>query len=185
MPTLAGSGHDGRVPAPVPAPVPNSVPDTVPNSVPNSVPAHSLAPEAVSAPIPVLLPDPGTGTRPDGVPGPPSDGVAALGRLTPPGARAPFPGTENLNAAEVFGTPGYQAPRARTSPLAVAALVAGLASAIPGVGLVAVLLGTVGVRRLRYRYGSAVSLCWFGIVSGGASVVFYLWVAFTFLAAEA
>lgn len=107
--------------------------------------------------------------------------VPPPGHLTPPPPRPPFPGTEHLSAAEVLGRPGYQAPQPRTSPLAVAALVAGLASVVPGVGLVAVILGAVGVRRLRYRYGSALSLCWFGVVAGGASFVFYLWLALWFL----
>lgn len=97
--------------------------------------------------------------------------------LLPPRAweREPFPGTEGLNATEIFGTPGYNAPRPRIPLIALVAAALGLASVIPGIGVVAVLTGLVGVRRLRYTYSSALSLSWFGVVTGTTSCVVYAW----------
>ena len=46
--------------------------------------------------------------------------MARVSTTSPP-ARLPFPGTEQINPAEVFSGPGYQAPRTRTDPAAVAA----------------------------------------------------------------
>lgn len=105
--------------------------------------------------------------------GVPSTGTDPL--VPPPRQHPPFPGTEDLDPREVFAGPGYQAPRPRLSRLAVLALVAGIASVVPGVGVLAVLVGAIGVRRLRHTYGPSLSLCWFGIVAGAASTVFYAW----------
>ena len=46
--------------------------------------------------------------------------------VSPGHERAPFPGTEELNPAEIFAGPGYQAPPVRTDPVAIAALGLGL-----------------------------------------------------------
>ena len=84
-----------------------------------------------------------------------------------------FPGTENLNPAEIFSGPGYTAPRPRTDSGATAALTCGLLGFIPLVGVAGIILGTVALRRLRHSYDSGEGLAWLGLVLGGASMV--LW----------
>ena len=84
-----------------------------------------------------------------------------------------FPGTENLNPAEIFSSPGYTAPRPRSDSGATAALVCGLLSFIPLVGVAAIILGISALRRLRHSYDSGEGLAWLGLVLGGASMV--LW----------
>lgn len=94
--------------------------------------------------------------------------------------RRPFPGTEDLRPAEVFAGPGYQAPRTRTSPLAVTALVLALLSVIPAVGLIAAVVGALALSAMRQRYQTGQSLAWFAIVVGLASCV--AWLALMLLA---
>lgn len=95
---------------------------------------------------------------------------------TPPPARAPFPGTEQIDPAEVFSGPGYQAPRTRTDPAAVAALILGLLSFIPGAGAIAAILGLWALRRLRGSYDAGLTQAWFGVVVGGAATAAWLWI---------
>ena len=84
-----------------------------------------------------------------------------------------FPGTENLDPAEIFSGPGYTAPRPHSDSGATAALVCGLLSFIPLVGVAAIILGISALRRLRHSYDSGEGLAWLGLVLGGASMV--LW----------
>ena len=84
-----------------------------------------------------------------------------------------FPGTEHLNPAEIFSGPGYTAPRPRTDSRASAALLGGLLSFIPHIGVAAIFLGISALRRLRHSYDSGEGLAGLGLVLGGASMV--LW----------
>ncbi len=84
-----------------------------------------------------------------------------------------FPGTENLDPAEVFSGPGYTAPHPRSDSGATAALVCGLLSFIPLVGVAAIILGISALRRLHHSYDSGEGLAWLGLILGGVSVV--LW----------
>ena len=85
-----------------------------------------------------------------------------------------FPGTENLDPAEIFSGPGYTAPRLRTDSGAMAALVCGLLSFIPLVGVAAIILGIGTLRRLRHSYDSGEGLAWLGLILGAVSVILWL-----------
>ncbi|QPL05363.1 MULTISPECIES: DUF4190 domain-containing protein [Actinomyces] len=98
--------------------------------------------------------------------------------------RPPFPGTEHLNAAEVFSGPGYQAPRSTTDPVAVVALVLGVFSVVPGVGLLAAATGTWALRRQRGRWASALGMAWFAVVVGCTTSVVWLWAWWLYNALE-
>lgn len=87
-----------------------------------------------------------------------------------------FPGTENLNPAEVFSGPGYTAPRLRSDPLAMAAMIWGLLSLIPVFGVVAIVLGIVAVRRLRRSYDSGEGMAWLGLFLGSVSTIVWLFI---------
>ena len=95
--------------------------------------------------------------------------------VSPGHKRAPFPGTEELNPAEIFAGPGYQAPPVRTDPVAIAALGLGLLSLVPAVGLLAAAMGWWALTRARNRYSTGVSMAWFGIVMGLTSSVCWAW----------
>lgn len=92
--------------------------------------------------------------------------------------RSPFPGTEDLRPAEIFSTPGYQAPHSSADPVAVIALVLSILSVIPGVGLLALAAGVWALRRLRGRWASGLGLAWFGVVIGSTTSVVWLWTWF-------
>ncbi|MDO4244286.1 MAG: DUF4190 domain-containing protein [Actinomyces sp.] len=85
-----------------------------------------------------------------------------------------FPGTEGLDAREIFSGPGYQAPAQRTDGAAIAALICAVLSPIPGLGLLAAILGAYALRRLRHSYATGHSLAWLGVVVGTASTVAWL-----------
>ncbi|VEG29058.1 Uncharacterised protein [Actinomyces howellii] len=85
-----------------------------------------------------------------------------------------FPGTEGLDAQQIFSGPGYQAPAQHADAAAVAALVCTVLSPIPGLGIVAVILGTYSLRRLRRSYATGHSLAWLGIVVGSAVTAAWL-----------
>ena len=92
-------------------------------------------------------------------------------------ARAPaLPGTEQINPAEVFSGPGYQAPCTRTDSAAVVALILGLLFFIPGAGAIAAILGLWALRRLRGSYDAGLTQAWFGVVVGGAATIAWLWI---------
>ena len=113
-------------------------------------------------------------------------------RTAPPGQSAPtfspgseqyvdglppgfiFPGTENLNPAEIFSGPGYTAPRPRSDSGATAALVCGLLSFIPLVGVAAIILGINALRRLHHSYNSGEGLAWLGLILGAVFVILWL-----------
>ena len=85
-----------------------------------------------------------------------------------------FPGTENLDPAEIFSGPGYTAPRPRSDSGATAALVCGLLSFIPLVGVAAIILGIGALRRLHHSYNSGEGLAWLGLILGTISVILWL-----------
>ena len=112
------------------------------------------------------------GTSPPGQSAPPfSPGSEQYVNGLPPGFV--FPGTENLDPAEIFSGPGYTAPRPRTDSRASAALLGGLLSFIPLIGVAAIFLGISALRRLRHSYDSGEGLAWLGLILGGVSVI--LW----------
>ena len=84
-----------------------------------------------------------------------------------------FPGTENLDPAEIFSGPGYTAPLPRTDSRASAALLGGLLSFIPLIGVAAIFLGISALRRLHHSYNSGEGLAWLGLILGTISVI--LW----------
>ena len=96
-----------------------------------------------------------------------------------PGAIVPedfvFPGTEDIDYFSVFADAGYTAPRRGTDGAAQAALICGLLSFIPFLGLVAAGLGYWGLLRLRKSYDTGLSFAWAGIVLGIATSVIWLW----------
>ena len=85
-----------------------------------------------------------------------------------------FPGTENLDPAEIFSGPGYTAPRPRSDSGATAALVCGLLSFIPLVGVAAIILGINALRRLHHSYNSGEGLAWLGLILGAVFVILWL-----------
>ena len=85
-----------------------------------------------------------------------------------------FPGTENLDPAEIFSGPGYTAPRPRSDSGATAALVCGLLSFIPLVGVAAIILGISALRRLHRSYDSGEGLAWLGLILGTISLILWL-----------
>lgn len=90
--------------------------------------------------------------------------------------RPAFPGTQDIDLQAVFAGPGYQAPRTRTDPVAVAALVLAVLAGIPGAGLVGALLGVAAIGRLRESYDTGVGQAWFAVIVGGAATVIWLWI---------
>ena len=113
------------------------------------------------------------GTSPPGQSAPPfSPGSEQYVNGLPPGFV--FPGTENLDPAEIFSGPGYTAPRPRSDSGATAALVCGLLSFIPLVGVAAIILGISALRRLRHSYDSGEGLAWLGLILGAVFVILWL-----------
>ena len=92
-----------------------------------------------------------------------------------------FPGTENLDPAEIFSGPGYTAPRPRSDSGATAALVCGLLSFIPLVGVAAIILGIGALRRLRRSYNSGEGIAWLGLILGVAFTLLWLLIALMLL----
>ena len=119
---------------------------------------------------------PGARARLSGVP------VARAGQDGQPGGVVPdgfvFPGTENIDRAEVFAGPGYQAPRRRNDPWATASLVMSLFSFLPGVGIVALAMGVLALRRLSTSYDTGVSMAWAAIVLGTTTTAIWVWIWF-------
>ena len=95
--------------------------------------------------------------------------------------RPPFPGTEDLRAAEIFSGPGYQAPRSSTDPVAVLALVLGVLSPIPGIGLLAIAAGAWALRRLRGTWAGGAGIAWFAVVIGATVSILWLWSAWLYV----
>ena len=87
-----------------------------------------------------------------------------------------FPGTENLDPAEIFSGPGYTAPRPRSDSGATAALVCGLLSFIPLVGVAAIILGIGALRRLRRSYDAGEGMAWLGLILGSAFTIIWLFI---------
>ncbi len=123
---------------------------------------HQEGTEAVSSPFAAPAPGPAPGEpyptapRPDGyVPTHPAGYVPV--HSAPPrtvgadylawSGPAPFafPGTEEVDPAEVFAGPGYTSPRPRTSTWARVAIIAAVLGVIPGISLVAVVTGHVAL----------------------------------------
>ena len=113
------------------------------------------------------------GTSPPGQSAPPfSPGSEQYVNGLPPGFV--FPGTENLDPAEIFSGPGYTAPLPRTDSRASAALLGGLLSFIPLVGVAAIILGINALRRLHHSYNSGEGLAWLGLILGAVFVILWL-----------
>ncbi|BAW94095.1 hypothetical protein CHIBA101_2273 [Actinomyces sp. Chiba101] len=96
--------------------------------------------------------------------------------------RAPFPGTDSLDPAQIFSGPGYQAPPVRTDGVATASLLCAAFSFIPAVGLAAAGLGVWALRRLRRAYGTGRTLARLAIVVGATASVLQLWLLVALLA---
>ncbi len=92
-----------------------------------------------------------------------------------PREREPFPGTEELDPAQIFSGPGYQAPPVRTDAVATLALILALLSWIPAVGIAAAATGAWALRRLQGTYSAGMTQAWLGVVLGCASTVAWLW----------
>lgn len=86
-----------------------------------------------------------------------------------------FPGTEQIDPRQVFAGPGYQAPIQRTDGAAVVAMFCAVCSPVPGLGLVAALLGWYSLRRLRDTYNTGHAMARLGIVVGSAATAGWLW----------
>ena len=115
------------------------------------------------------------GTAPPGQSAPPfSPGSEQYVNGLPPGFV--FPGTENLDPAEIFSGPGYTAPRPRTDSRASAALLGGLLSFIPLIGVAAIFLGISALRRLRHSYDSGEGMAWLGFILGAGFTLFWLFI---------
>ena len=115
------------------------------------------------------------GTSPPGQSAPPfSPGSEQYVNGLPPGFV--FPGTENLDPAEIFSGPGYTAPRPRTDSRASAALLGGLLSFIPLIGVAAIFLGISALRRLRHSYDSGEGMAWLGLILGAGFTLFWLFI---------
>ena len=115
------------------------------------------------------------GTSPPGQSAPPfSPGSEQYVNGLPPGFV--FPGTENLDPAEIFSGPGYTAPRPRTDSRASAALLGGLLSFIPLIGVAAIFLGISALRRLRHSYDSGEGMAWLGLILGTGFTLFWLFI---------
>ncbi|MDO4607368.1 MAG: hypothetical protein Q4B12_08625 [Bowdeniella nasicola] len=87
-----------------------------------------------------------------------------------------FPGTESVNPAEVFSTPGYNAPRISQSPLALVSLILACLFFIPIVPLVGAALGGYTLKTSNFTYQLGRSRCISAIVLGAAfSLLQLLW----------
>ncbi|GAA4425426.1 hypothetical protein GCM10023169_23030 [Georgenia halophila] len=84
-----------------------------------------------------------------------------------------FPGTEHGGAPAVLDGPGYTTQEPANHPLAVAAIVLGVLSVVPGIGIAAVVCGHVALQRLRTGYYGGRGLATAGLVLGYALTV--LW----------
>ena len=93
-----------------------------------------------------------------------------------PDAPSPFPGTEDVDQRQVFAGAGYTSTRASNDPVAVAAMVLGVAGLIPLVGIAAIVCGHVALRRLRTSRRAGAGLAVGGLVLGYTLTA--LWVLF-------
>ena len=115
------------------------------------------------------------GTSPPGQSAPRfSPGAEQYADGLPPGFV--FPGTENLNPAEIFSGPGYTAPRPRADSGATTAMVCGLLIFIPLIGIAAIILGASALRRLRHSYDSGEGMAWLGLILGAGFTLFWLFI---------
>ncbi|MDD9207537.1 DUF4190 domain-containing protein [Georgenia sp. 10Sc9-8] len=93
-----------------------------------------------------------------------------------PGAPPPFPGTEDVDQRRVLGGAGYTSARPSNDPVAVAAMVLGVAGLVPLVGIAAIVCGHVALRRLRTSRRAGAGLAVGGLVLGYTLTA--LWVLF-------
>ena len=100
-----------------------------------------------------------------------------------PYRRLPFPGTEELNPADVFAAPGYTAPRPPRAAAAVVALVAGLLSTfIPIAPLVAIGFGHWALYQLRTQHVSGRGMAVAGLTLGYMLLVFWVFLGLLYAA---
>lgn len=89
-----------------------------------------------------------------------------------------FPGTENINPAEVFSTPGYNAPRIAQTPLALVSLILACLFFIPLAPFVGAGLGAYTLKTSNFTYQLGRSRCLSAIVLGAAfTLLQLLWFA--------
>ncbi|WP_067779937.1 DUF4190 domain-containing protein [Actinomyces vulturis] len=95
-------------------------------------------------------------------------------RLVPEGFV--FPGTETINPAEVFSTPGYQAPKSGVPVLARLALIFGIVSVLMWpLGIVALVLGIIAYIRRTPHHGAEQTSALAGMVIGAMTTVIFVW----------
>lgn len=134
---------------------------------------HREAPATAAPPYPTdpyaapghpAAPPPG---RPSGLPpGYPAASPAAHPAV-PPGGPAPAFAVDERHRARVLDGPGYTSPQHRNDRVAVAALVLGLVGIlVPGICLIAVALGHLGMHRVRTSYHGGRGLAVAGAVLG-------------------
>lgn len=119
----------------------------------------------------------GAGFSPPHVPTSSGAGRPSSGPAAPdPGTPSPFPGTEDIDQRQVLGGAGYTSARPSNDPVAVAAMVLGVAGLIPLVGIAAIVCGHVALRRLRTSRRAGAGLAVGGLVLGYTLTT--LWVLF-------
>lgn len=145
-------------------------------------------------------------TTPDGGAGAAAPGWAApggpsRGDASPPPVGAPPPsGTpvvpsavgppdpfavDQVERERILGGAGYSSPRLRTDGTAVAAMVLGVVGiVVPGLCLVAIALGHVGLHRLKRSYSGGRGLAIAGLVLGYAGLALWLSVLLLALVGE-
>lgn len=84
-----------------------------------------------------------------------------------------FPGTEDVNPAEVFAGPGYQSPRSPYSLAARLAILFGVLGVIPGVSLLAIAAGHYSLYEITHSRQSGRGLAVAGLTLGYMGAV--LW----------
>ena len=87
-----------------------------------------------------------------------------------PSAPFTFPGTERVNPAEVFAGPGYTSPRPAQSTWARIAIVAAVFGLIPGISVLAVVAGHLGLRETGSEYVSGRGMALAGLALGYSGV---------------
>ncbi|MEE6281547.1 DUF4190 domain-containing protein [Georgenia sp. MJ170] len=143
-----------------------------PSAAPWAPPGHEL--RAADAPAPADRSGPADPYRPvhPRQPAQPHPSAAASAAPWPgsggaaPGAAQPF-AVSGSHRESVLAGPGYSSPAYRNDQAAVASLVLGLVGVVvPAVCLFAVLLGHIGLRRLRTSYRGGRGLAVAGLVLG-------------------
>jgi len=93
----------------------------------------------------------------------------------PPAFR--FPGTEEVNPAEVFAGPGYTSPAPPSSTWARIAVIAAVLGVVPGISLLAVVAGHLALREIGRSHMSGRGAALAGLALGYIGVAVWLLVA--------